>query len=226
MKRIAILSALPVELEGLTAALGAGEEKAEGFYHLYRARTPEKEVLLACSGAGKVNAALCVQRLIDRFAPQAVINMGIAGGLRDGLRTLDVVIGRETAYHDFSPADVLERYFPFASTFACDDGLIRTAQEVCAAMADVRACTGRVLSGDQFVGSAAERERIRALGGDCCEMEGAAVGHACHAAGVPFLILRTISDMADDDADMSYEEFEQKAARQANRIVAGILQKI
>lgn len=226
MKRIAILSAMPVELEGLTEALGAVEDKTAGFYGLYQAPGREREIRLACSGVGKVNAAMCTQKLIDRFSPDAVINMGIAGGLAPKLHTLDVVVGRETAYHDFPQPELLQKYYPFAASFACDERLIRAAQAACASLPGVRFCTGKILSGDRFVESAAERERIRALGADCCEMEGAAVGHVCHAAGVPFLILRTISDMADDSAVMTYEEFETRAARQANRIVEGILDRI
>ena len=226
MKRIAILSAMPVELEGLAGTLGAREETGTGFYRMLRAENGGREIRLCCSGVGKVNAALCTQKLIDRYAPEAVINMGIAGGLAEDLHTLDVVIGRETAYHDFAPQEALEHYFPFASSFPCDGGLIRAAEDVCASLGGLRFRTGRILSGDRFVESAAERQRIRALGGDCCEMEGSAVAHVCHAAGVPVLIVRTISDMADENAGMTYDELESRAARQANRIVAGILGKI
>lgn len=226
MKRIVILSAMPVELEGLKSALGAVEDKAAGFYGLYRAADRGAEIRLVCSGIGKVNAAMCTQKVIERFSPDAVINMGIAGGLAPDLHTLDVIIGRETAYHDFPQPELLQKYYPFASSFRCNEKLIHEAQTVCASLPGVRFRTGKILSGDRFVESAAERERIRAMGADCCEMEGAAVGHVCHAAGVPFLILRTISDMADDSAVMTYEEFESRAARQANRIVEGMLARI
>lgn len=217
---------MPVELEGFIKALGASEIKEPGFYRVYEAASAASRVVLACSGIGKVNAAACTQHLIDRFAPNAIINMGIAGGISRELKTLDVVVGSEVVYHDFSPASLLEKYYPFQNAFACDKTLVNLAQKVCdETLSDGSRClVGRIASGDCFVESGEVKSRIREkLGGLCCEMEGAAIGHTAFLGGVPFLILRSISDLADEDAPMSYEEFERKASLQANRIVLEIL---
>lgn len=227
MARTGIISAMPVELEGLVETLGAKPAELPGFYKIYEGKAGGGDVVLACSGIGKVNAAACAQKLIDRCAVDAVINMGIAGGIAEGLHTLDVVIGSEVLYHDFTPAELLEKYYPFTGRFRCDERLTRIAGEVCASCPEVEHYRlGRVASGDCFVEGEEVRGRIRELGGACCEMEGAAIGHVCHMSGVPFLIIRTISDLADEGAKMSYEEFEQKASRQSNRIVEGILRRL
>lgn len=227
MARTGIISAMPVELEELVKILGAKPSDRPGFYKIYEGTVGRDDVVLACSGIGKVNAAACTQKLIDCCAVDAVINMGIAGGIAEGLRTLDVIIGSEVLYHDFTPAELLEKYYPFTGRFRCDERLARIAGEVCASCPEVEHYRlGRVASGDCFVEGEDVRGRIRELGGACCEMEGAAIGHVCHLNHVPFLIIRTISDLADEGAQMSYEEFERRAARQSNRIVEGILRRL
>ncbi|MDR3552716.1 MAG: 5'-methylthioadenosine/adenosylhomocysteine nucleosidase [Clostridia bacterium] len=228
MKTTAVIAAMPVELEGILTQLGAQEKKVTGFYRLYEASFCGSRVIFACCGIGKVNAAACTQRLIDYCQPDAIINMGIAGGISAELSTLDVVIGSEVVYHDFSPISLLENNYPFAGSFVCDKALIELAKQVCAgSLAPGSFRVGRIASGDCFVEAGEVRTRIRdLLGGLCCEMEGAAIGQVSHANGVPFLILRSISDLADENAQMSYEEFESKASLQANRIVTGLLSAI
>lgn len=228
-KRFGVLAAMPVELENLMQMPGLHAQKLElpGFYRVYRTQAGAAEAYFACSGIGKVNAAACAQRLIDAFSVDAVINMGIAGGISQTLHTLDVVIGSEVFYHDFTPPELLEKYYPFQKSYFCDEALAAAAGAVCAEVLPAgQYVTGPVASGDRFVESAAEKARIRALGALCCEMEGAAVGHVCHLNRVPFLILRSISDLADDEAPMLYSEFEKKAALQANAIVSGLLTRL
>jgi adenosylhomocysteine nucleosidase len=215
---------MPVEMEGIIERFGAKEVTVKGFYKLFEGAFSGHEVYLACCGIGKVNAAACTQRLIDCYNVDTVINMGIAGGIDRQLKTLDVVIGTEVFYHDFTPPDLLDRYYPFTGLFKCDDRLVALGEKACAACPEVvNYHKGRVASGDCFVEAQATKDRIMAAKGVCCEMEGAAIGHVCYNNGVPFLILRSISDFADEGAQISYEEFEQKAALQANRIVEGIL---
>lgn len=226
MARFGIIAAMPVELEHFVAKYNAGEVKAKGFFKIYEGKIGTNEVVLACSGIGKVNAASCTQKLIDCYRVDYIINMGIAGGISKTLHTLDVVIGSELVYHDFNPLNLLDKYYPFTSLFKCDEKLIETARKVCSEAPEVKNYyVERIASGDCFVESGNVKARIRdELGGYCCEMEGAAIGHVAHANGVPFLIIRTISDLADEDASVSYSEFEKQAAIQSNHIVGGILE--
>lgn len=227
MAKIGIQSAMPVEVEGILGRFDAKERSTPHFYKVYEGRAGENTVYFACSGIGKVNAAACAQHLIDAFGVDCVINMGIAGGIAKDLHTLDVVIGDEVFYHDFQPAALFPKYFPFQSKFHADKKLIQTAKAVCAGIPEVENCrVGHIASGDCFVEAAETKDAIRKLGGVCCEMEGAAIGHVCHINEVPFLIVRTISDLADEDAGMSYAEFEKKASVQANLVVEGILRAL
>jgi adenosylhomocysteine nucleosidase len=224
MARIGIISAMQVEIEGIIEKFSAQEVIVTGFYKLYEGSYKGSEVILACSGIGKVNAACCTQKLIDYYDVDCVINMGIAGGISPTIGQLDVVIASEVIYHDFSPAELLIKYYPFTRSFKCDEKLIAIAAKVCEDCTEVKkSITGIVASGDCFVEDSATKERIASLGGLCCEMEGAAVGHVCHNNSMPFIIIRSISDLADESAQMSYEEFEKLAALQANRIVEGII---
>jgi adenosylhomocysteine nucleosidase len=224
MRRYGIISAMPVELETLISDCGAREKEEKGIYRLYEGEYRGHYVAMACSGVGKVNAAACTQRFIDTQDIDCVINMGIAGALGGGLRTLDTVIGSEVVYHDFFPVRVLEQRFPFTSVFGCDEGLAALAEKACQRCPEVKKyLRGRIATGDCFVEDAAAKKRILGQGSICCEMEGAAVGHVCHINGVPFLILRSISDLADEDAEMTYDEFEKKAALQSVRIVEAMM---
>lgn len=224
MARFGIISALSIELEGFIKEYNAKELGTKGFYKVYEGRDGENEIYMACSGIGKVNAAACTQKLIDCYNIDYIINMGIAGGIAKNLKTLDVVIGSEVLYHDYSPDEMLEKYYPFTRTFKCSEKLIKAAQKVCEALPVVENFyIGRIASGDCFVESQATKERIRGLDACCCEMEGAAIGHVAYLNNVPFVIIRTISDLADDDASMSYDEFSGKASEQSNRVVSGII---
>lgn len=227
MARFGIISAMPVELEGFIKEYNAKELSVKGFYKVYEGRIGDNEVFMACSGIGKVNAAACTQKLIDCYGVDYIVNMGIAGGIAHELKALDVVIGSEVFYHDYTPDNLLDKYFPFSRSFKCDEKLIETAKKVCSNTSSVENYhVGKIASGDCFVEKSETKERISELGGKCCEMEGAAIGHVCHINNVPFIIIRSISDLADESAQMSYEEFERKASEQANRIVGGILKEI
>ncbi|MFT9055033.1 MAG: 5'-methylthioadenosine/adenosylhomocysteine nucleosidase [Ethanoligenens sp.] len=228
MAKIGVLSAMPVEIESIIQKCGAKPLATPHFYKIWEGTFSENRVFFACSGIGKVNAAATAQHLIDAFQVDCIINMGIAGGIAKDLHTLDVVIGDEVFYHDFNPASLLQKYYPFHEQFTCDKRLIEIAQSVCEATPEVEHFrVGHIASGDCFVEAGETKSRIREeLGGVCCEMEGAAIGHVCFLNEVPFLIVRTISDLADEAAPMAYAEFEKKASIQSNHVVEGILNAI
>lgn len=227
MARFGIISAMPVELEGFIKAYGAKELGTKGFYKVYAGKEGDNEIYMACSGIGKVNAAACTQKLIDCYNVDYLINMGIAGGISKDLKALDVVIGRAVVYHDFTPDSLLEKYHPFSRVFNCDERLVQTTEQVCRTLDVVkRYSIGVVASGDCFVEKSETKAHILELGGSCCEMEGAAIGHVAHINSVPFIVIRTISDLADEGAQMSYEEFERKASEQSNLVVSGLLKAL
>lgn len=179
-----------------------------------------------------MNAALCVQLLVDKFQVTHVINTGVAGSLNNEINIGDIVVSVSAQYHDvdatifgYQPGEIPQEG---VVAFSADEGLRRHAvQAVQEAAPDVRAFEGMILSGDQFISSHAKKEQLmRDFDGMCCEMEGAAIAQASFANHIPFVIIRAISDKADESVAESYDVFEGKAAVHCARIVAYMVQHI
>ena len=191
------------------------------------------EIFICQSGIGKVHAAIAAQRLVDIFGVECIINSGVAGGIYEKLSKLDIVISEQLTYHDFTPLDILDRNPPFGSMMKADAELVKKANKACEALNKKLAADGKntfnyyagtVVSGDCFVSSA---EKVKQLREDfdamCTEMEGAAIAHVATVNKIPFVIIRAISDFADEDADNSFESFENVAADRAAFLVKEIL---
>ncbi|WP_124728046.1 5'-methylthioadenosine/adenosylhomocysteine nucleosidase [Staphylospora marina] len=185
-------------------------------------------VVVTRSGVGKVNAAVCTQLLIDRFGVNAVIFTGVAGALHPDLDIGDIVISTDCQQHDID-ASVLgfpRGTVPFqeVSVFPADETLIERAKQAGESIEGVTVATGRVLSGDQFISDPAKVKELREMfDGACVEMEGAAVAHVCHLAGVPYVVIRSMSDRADHSANVNFVEFTELAAERSCAIVRGML---
>lgn len=220
--RIGVIGAMDSELAALIAALTQpAQETVQGLvFHTGRLGT--REVVLVRCGIGKVSAARCTQVLIDRFAPGAVINTGIAGGLASGLAVGDIVVADGLVQHDFDAAPIgfvrgcVCMGDPGAPTVFAPDAalsalLARTAGNAIGAQ---RVHRGLVATGDQFISGAAAKAAIRRAfpAAMAAEMEGGAVAQAASMSGVPFAVVRAISDLADGTAAASFEQFEQHAA--------------
>ncbi|MGI6221415.1 MAG: 5'-methylthioadenosine/adenosylhomocysteine nucleosidase [Coriobacteriales bacterium] len=189
------------------------------------------EAVVAKSGIGKVNAAVCAQAMIDLLDVTHVINTGAAGSLDASIDIGDIVVSTDAVYHDvdvtnfgYAPGQV-PRMEP---TFPADPVLTEAiAASVAAVVPDIHVFRGRVLTGDQFVRTDEVKQRIRDLfGGLCCEQEGAAIAQTCRINGVPFAIVRAISDKADGSDAMNYDEFEVMAAERSAQIVAHALEML
>lgn len=198
----------------------------------YIGRFEGKNLVLVKSGIGKVNAAICAQAMIDLYGVDYIIMMGVAGALNEELRVGDIVISTDAVQHDMDtsvlgdPIGTIPRMAE--SYFKADEELVRlallSAEEVAK---DYRVMTGRIASGDQFICTKEAKAKIRkTVKGDCAEMEGAAVAHACWLNRIPFLIIRAISDTAEEAADISFEEFCVLAAKRSSAIVECMLQKL
>ena len=186
------------------------------------------DVVIVQCGIGKVNAGLCVQILADEFHVTHVINTGVAGALDGRLRIGDIVISTDAAQHDFdvSPLGFQKGEIPYTGLYAFPADAALRQRALAAAKSAVNAAVyeGRVCSGDQFISDAAVKARIvREFGGLCCEMEGAAVAQASYLNGIPFVIVRAISDSADGESPASFEKFTARAAANCAAIVRGML---
>ena len=184
------------------------------------------------SGNGKVNAGICTQILADEFQVEAVINTGIAGSLKAEINIGDIVLSTDTMQHD---VDAREFGYPLGQiprmetlTFLADEKLRKVAKEVCEEVnPDIQVFEGRVASGDQFVADKETKEKIiENTQAYCTEMEGAAIGQAAYLNKIPYLVIRAISDKADDSAYVDYPTFEAQAAQHSLKLTLRILKDI
>jgi adenosylhomocysteine nucleosidase len=188
----------------------------------------EKRVILCKSGVGKVNAAVCAQVLIDRFEPEACIFTGVAGALDPQLGIGDIVVSRDCMQHDMdaTPLGYARGTIPYqeVSVFPADRSLVEAALQAGRQLHAGLTIEGRVLSGDQFI---ADRETVRRLfeemNGTCVEMEGSAVAQVCHMNGIPYVVIRSMSDRADGSAPDNFEMFVRTASERSSRIVEAML---
>lgn len=191
-----------------------------------------KELVVVKSGIGKVNAAICTQILATYFKVDTVINTGVAGSLRNEINIGDVVISTDALQHDMDATGfgykpgIIPRME--TSTFIADKELVNIAEEACkVAVPEIGVFKGRVVSGDQFITDKGVKERlINLFDGFCTEMEGAAIAQTAYLNNIPFLIIRAISDKADDSASMDYGEFERKAIDNSVAMLCEMLNRI
>ena len=182
-------------------------------------------------GVGKVNAAMCAQILCSVFGVTHLVNTGIAGSLNAQLDIGDLVVSRDAMYHDFDcnafgyPSGKVPGMDVIA--FPADGKLMECAFAAAEAVNPGHTKVGRVASGDQFVASKELKEKIinltQAL---CTEMEGAAIAQTAYRNGIPYVILRAISDKADDSADMDYPTFERIAAHRCAAVAMNLAKEL
>lgn len=227
MKKLGIIGAMSVEVEALKAQLANYSETHYAGMDFYEGILEGTSVVVVVCGVGKVNAALCAQVLCDRFEVTHIVNTGIAGSLCADLDIGDFVISRDAMYHDFTCQGLNPAYevgqipdMP-VKTFAADDMLVEKAMDAANAVHPGHARIGRVASGDQFVSGKAQKEEIiKNTGALCTEMEGAAIAHTAWKNNIPFVVIRAISDKADDSAHMDYPTFEALAAKRSAAVTA------
>lgn len=185
-------------------------------------------VVVQC-GVGKVNAAMCTQVLCDCFDVTHIVNTGVAGSLCAELDIGDLVISTDAMYHDFDCSVINDNYcvgqVPGMSVLAypADAALGDAAFAAAEAVNPGHTRKGRVASGDQFVSSKEQKAYIvNHTGALCTEMEGAAIAHTAWRNGVPFVVVRAISDKADDSAEMDYPTFEAIAAKRCANVTMSL----
>lgn len=225
MKRIGIIGAMDLEVEHLKSEMQISRIVDKAGMEFYTGTLKGVDVVIVRSGIGKVNAGLCAQILADVFQVTHIINTGVAGSLNAKLDIGDILISRDALYHD---VDV--RIFGYqlgevpqmgCREFKADKAMIEAAVSSCKEVnPDIHVEVGRILSGDQFISDKAKKETLIAdFQGDCTEMEGAAIAHSAYLNKIPFVIIRAISDKADDSAEMDYPTFEREAAKHSAKLV-------
>ncbi len=225
MKKLGIIGAMSVEVETLKSQMEDVSVTERAGMIFYEGKLEKQPAVVVVCGVGKVNAALCAQIMCDCFQVTHIVNTGIAGSLCAQLDIGDFVISRDAIYHDFDCHILNPQYvvgqipgFPVRS-FKADEKLTKLAFAAAEDVYPGHTRIGTVASGDQFVCEKETKQRIiDNTGALCTEMEGAAIAHAAWRNGVPFVVIRAISDKADDSAQMDYPTFEAMAAERCAKV--------
>jgi adenosylhomocysteine nucleosidase len=230
---IGIIGAMHGEVQGLKEQMQNVTVTEKFGMEFYQGTLHNVDVTVVQSGVGKVNAGICATLLIDSFGADTLINTGIAGSLNNAIDIGDVVLSTDAVQHDVD-ATGFGKYaygqIPGLDTvsFPADSRLVSIAEETCILVnPEIKVFRGRVVSGDQFVSDKNKKQWIiKNFGGYCTEMEGAAIAQAAYLSKIPFLIIRVISDKADDSSVIDYPEFEKKAIGHSVRLTSEIIKNI
>ncbi|MDI9476521.1 MAG: 5'-methylthioadenosine/adenosylhomocysteine nucleosidase [Natronincolaceae bacterium] len=232
MNKIGIIGAMDEEIRFLRNEMKIKEIKTIADMDFYIGIIENKEVVLVRCGIGKVNAAICTQILISVFDIKTIINIGVAGAIKDTLNILDIVVSTDVQQHDFDVTGFGYRLGEIPrmrkSVFPADENLIQKALDASnEVLTDNKVVKGRIVSGDIFVSDVKLKQNIlENFGGYCTEMEGAAIGHTCYVNNIPFVVVRVISDKADGSAHGNFHEFVYQAVNHSGNIVKTMLKKI
>ena len=229
VKKIGIIGAMEVEVETLKKDMEVGRVMKKAGMEFHEGVLNGMPVVVVRSGICKVNAAVCTQILIDDFGVDGIINTGVGGSLNAEINIGDIVISTDVVHHDVNAVE-----FGYALgqipqmkvfSFSADETFAEKAKAACNRVnPDITVWRGRICSGDQFVSSQEQKDQIiKAFHGWCTEMEGAGIAQAAYLNDVPFIIVRAISDKADNSAYVDYATFEKKAAEHSVRLVEALM---
>ena len=222
-----IICAMEEEIKALRAQLTNANEENVANMIFYSGQINDHEVVLVRAGIGKVQAGVTTAFLIENFKVDAVINSGSAGGIGTGLAVGDLVLSTGAAYHDasatvfgYKPGQLPQQ----PQIFEADQELLQAVSEA-ASQAGLQVKPGLIVTGDQFVSSQAQIAAIKEIYPQalCCEMEGAAVAQVAYQFDKPFLIVRAMSDVGDEDAGQSFDEFIIDAGKKSAQMILNLL---
>lgn len=225
---IGIIAAMEQEAKLLVETLKDKDETTIANQHFYSGTYHNKNVVVVESGIGKVNAAIATSLLIDHFGADLVINSGSAGGIFDGRKVGDLVVSTELAYNDvdarafgyqFGQIPQMPHLYPVNKDLV--EMSVETGRDL-----GWTVHQGLILSGDSFIASSQEIKRIKSYFPEALvtEMEGTAVAQTCYQYGVDYIVIRAVSDVSDEDAGVSFEEFIEKAGKDSAALVLKLIE--
>lgn len=227
---IGIIGAMDVEVENLKAQIENKKIETVSGVEFVSGRIFGKEVVVAKCGIGKVFASICAEAMILKYAPDVIINTGVAGTLTEELSIGDVAISQSVCQHDMDTSPIGDPKGLLSGiniiNIPADENLIEVAQNVIKAH-NINCKKGVIASGDQFIASKEQKEFIVSeFSAIACEMEGASIGHVCFVNNVKFLVLRAISDSADNSSHMDYPTFLKMASENSTKVTLEIIRRI
>ena len=231
MGTIGIIGAMEVEVKELKEQMQITRQLTKAGMEFCEGILEGQDVVVVRSGVGKVNAAVCSQTMILKYSPDIMINVGVAGGLSDEFKIGDIAVADSVVEHDMDTSPIGDPVGLISGinlvNIPCDKKLADLMEQAVSKVGTITSKRGVIASGDQFISKQEQRDRIKDnFGAIAAEMEGASIGHVCYMNGVPFGVLRAISDGANDDSHMDYPEFAKMAAANSIKIILELLNSI
>ena len=228
---VAIIGAMEQEIALLQSRIAQPQHEKVAHVAITRGTLAGKPILLAQSGIGKVNAAITTTILLEKYQAACVINTGSAGGLQGGMKQGDVVVGIQTAHHDADATAfgyAIGQLPQMPARYEADAALVEHAARAAIAYDGAAIHRGLIVSGDQFINHPDKIARIRAHFPDALavEMEAAAIAQTCYQFARPYVIIRALSDLADGEAEYSFETFLQMAATHSAEMVENLVKSL
>lgn len=230
---VGIICALAIEVEGIQSIMQNKTEVVYSKLKFVSGTVDGKDIVAVECGIGKVNAAMCAQVMIDRYAPDIIINSGIAGALSSVVSIGDIVVSKDCVQHDMDgtatgdPKGEIWFSDEKRIDFPADEVIAEKLYKACLSIPDTKVVMGRIASGDIFVADRNLRQSIgEQFNAVACEMEGGAIAHVCYRNDVPFAILRSISDDLDENLFMDFVKFRDLAAEKSITAIKNFLKLV
>lgn len=228
MSVIGLIGAMDEEVAVIKAWMTEVHEQSIAGCDFFVGRFEGKDVVLLKSGIGKVNAAVSTTLLLSQFKPEYVINIGSAGGFDPELQVGDVVISDHVVHHDVDVTAfgyVMGQVPNMPATYAADMQLVDQAKKALQSVTQVKAKVGLIGTGDSFMNDPVRVSEVRAVFPAlvAVEMEAAAVAQVCFKFATPFVVVRSLSDIAGKESPQSFEEYLQVAAENSSLMIQKML---
>ena len=221
---IGIIGAMHIEVETIKSLMENKISEKIGGVEFVKGTLHGKEIVIAVCGIGKVAAAMCAQAMILKYAPDCIINTGVGGSLSTALAIGDIAVAESLVQHDMDTSPLGDPVGLISGinvvNIPADNDVIKLLSEGIETLENVKGMRGVIASGDQFIASVEKKKFITDnFSAIVCEMEGASIAQVCYTNGVPFGVVRAVSDCADGSSHMDYGEFLPIAAANAAKLI-------
>ncbi|QPB84601.1 5'-methylthioadenosine/S-adenosylhomocysteine nucleosidase [Pseudoalteromonas rubra] len=229
--KVGIIGAMEQEVTILRDAMNNTQTATKGGFTFYHGELGGHEVTLVQSGIGKVAATVATTLLIDNYSPDCVINTGSAGGFDPELNVGDVVISSEVRHHDVDVTAFgyeLGQVPQMPAGFSAHSALVEAAQQSVGELTDIQTKVGQICTGDSFMCDPVRIDKTRQDFPHmlAVEMEGAAIAQACHVLHTPFVVIRSLSDIAGKESPQSFDAYLEVASVNSSKLVIALLAKL
>jgi adenosylhomocysteine nucleosidase len=228
MMRIGVIGPTESEIMPFLGKISNKKLSEHAMLKFYSGIYEEIEVVSAFCGVCKVNAAIATQILIDKFEVTHIVLTGVAGALNKQLKIGDIVISSEVAYHDVAHG-ILTEYHPWMQDiyFRADTELLKLCENIANSLSSPNKCyIGKIITGEAFITHNERESLIENFSPLCVDMESASVAHTCYANNIPFIVIRSMSDNADENGSETFEHNIEMAAHNSTNFVEELIKKL